>query len=523
MRRWLAIIGCTLVGLGVAGCAAPRSQESEHAQTTAGLSPHATEIAHALGGAAVSPAPPPLDAATQAEIERLIADLESLGPVDEAAKQALADELAATQPVLRRALIQQHRALIAYRKQQTARAAAPPDRPIDAAPAGAAEASPASSRQAAEAQAVADVDSASTADADAAAASLALLDEHVAERLASASGLQFPRSARGGLASREQLPPAGEPETGEENEASADGLSASPDDESADDPSTIAPRSLPRRIDDPLVSPAGYVETNDDEPADDETNDDESAADAIDEGPHSAEWQTQLDATIAALEDDLADRPAEAGESPDDRPSRLRMLYLLAGRRDEALRLPAEMPAGEQEFWSGELFGLSAWLDAGQISDPRRRATEAARHLHDAASSLGALGNLQVRNVAFCKEVRGYGVCTPFERNEFKPREQVILCWEVENLAIESTPTGHRTALRARYQIFDAQGGSVEEGEFPVTEETCQNRRRDYFVRYYLWMPERLYDGRHTLKLTVEDALNGNVGQGSLEFTVRAR
>jgi len=516
MRSWLAIIGGMLVGLLGTGCAAPRPVEVARSADPASSTPPA----RAARSTADSAAAEPLDAATQAEIERLIADLESLGPVDAAAKQALADELAATQPVLRRALIQQHRALIAYRKQQAARAASPPDQPVDAAVAlaGAADASPASSRLAAEAPAAAVVDSALTADADSAAAAHALVNNHLAEQLASASGLQFPASARGGLTSREGSPPAGEPETEEERETPADASPESPDDESADDPSTAAPASLPRRIDDPLVAPAGYFET-----ADDETNE-AAAAEATQEESQPADWQTQLDATIAALEDDLAERPAETdAEPPDDRPARLRMLYLLAGRRDEALRLPAEMPAGEQEFWSGELFGLSAWLDAGQISDPRRRATEAARHLHDAASSLGALGNLQVRNVAFCKEVRGYGVCTPFERNEFKPREQVILYWEVENLAIESTPTGHRTALRARYQIFDAQGGSVEEGEFPVTEETCQNRRRDYFVRYYLWMPERLYDGRHTLKLTVEDALNGNVGQGSLEFTVRAR
>ena len=520
MRGWLAIIGWAVVGLGGIGCAAPPPVEDSRPRLLQSLPPPAMRETTA-GDNAESAETAPLDPATRAEIDRLIADLESLGPVDEAAKQALAAELAATQPVLRRAIIQQHRALIAYRKQQAARAAAPPDRPVGAAIAEA------------EGQAAADAGADAYPGADShpdgeghlvaaqADAAHALAEEHTAAQLASLSGLQLPRSTHGPIAPREEETPTAEAELAghDEEEARAGEEPASPEvaagnadevpgeDLLPDGPRPAALALLPDRIDDPQVAQASHFASAD--------NFASASAD---------DWQTRLEATVAALEDDLAESPAGANlESHDDRPARLRMLYVLANRRDEALRLPAEMPADEQEFWSSELFGLSAWLDAGQIADPRRRATEAARHLHDAASSLGALGNLQVRNVAFCSAVRGFGVCTPFERNEFKPREQVILYWEVENLNIESTPKGHRTALRARYQIFDVQGAQVEEGEFPVTEEYCQNRRRDYFVRYYLWMPDRLYDGRYTLKLTVEDDLNGNVGQGSLEFTVRAR
>ncbi len=199
----------------------------------------------------------------------------------------------------------------------------------------------------------------------------------------------------------------------------------------------------------------------------------------------------------------------------------LRLLCLAAGRRDDALRPIAGLTSAEQEFWSSQLFALSAWMDAEKMPAADRRANEALTHLDHARGKLAEIGTLQVRNPQFCTRVDGYGAYTKFKEEVFKPSQDVVLYVELENFRSESADGGYRTALSSRYRILDSQGRQVTEHEFPAIEEVCQNRRRDYYVSFRVQMPNRVYDGRHTLQLTVEDTLGKKVGQTSIEFAIK--
>ena len=77
--------------------------------------------------------------------------------------------------------------------------------------------------------------------------------------------------------------------------------------------------------------------------------------------------------------------------------------------------------------------------------------------------------------------------------------------------------------MRSSYHIFDNQGRRVTDQELPLTEEYCQNRRRDYFIRYFLSIPARAYDGKYNLQLTIEDTLGRKIGQSSIDFTVKEK
>ena len=101
------------------------------------------------------------------------------------------------------------------------------------------------------------------------------------------------------------------------------------------------------------------------------------------------------------------------------------------------------------------------------------------------------------------------------------PDQEVILYAEVENFAAEPTPKGFHTALRSSYQIFDSRGQRVAEHDFAVAEEYCQNPRRDFFIGYRLRLPNRIYPGKHTLQLTIEDQKSQKVGQAPIELTIR--
>jgi hypothetical protein len=229
-------------------------------------------------------------------------------------------------------------------------------------------------------------------------------------------------------------------------------------------------------------------------------------------------WNRTLAASIASLEKETSQPPRTSAEI--SRHAYLRMLYLAAGRRDDAMRPIPGLSAAEQDFWVQEFYGLSTYLDAQQTPDVGRRAADAVTHLTKASTRLSETGSLVVHNLAFCTEVSSYGVYTPFERHEFKAGQQVLLYVEVDNFQSEESAKGYHTSLRSSYHIVDSQGRHVADRDLSATEETCQNRRRDYFIRYFLYIPERIYEGKYTLQLTIEDTLSRKIGQSSIEFTV---
>ena len=233
-----------------------------------------------------------------------------------------------------------------------------------------------------------------------------------------------------------------------------------------------------------------------------------------------ADWRGQLADTITHLEHDAAEASAAEQQRLH---AQLRLLYLAAGRKSDAMRPLPGLGETEQDFWSNEVFGLAAYLDHEREGDRSRRAAEAGRHLGQAVARLSEASPLAVKNLAFCSEVASYGVYTSFNKLEFKPSQQVLLYAEVENFRSDETPKGFHTALKSHYQIIDSQGRKVEEHEFAVAEERCQNVRRDYFVRYFLTLPSRIYDGRYTLQLTVEDTLGKKVGQSTIDFSIKSK
>lgn len=234
-----------------------------------------------------------------------------------------------------------------------------------------------------------------------------------------------------------------------------------------------------------------------------------------------ADWRDQLNASIAKLEKQTQEAPDDTAEIGQH--VALRMLYLAAGRRDDALKPIAGIPAAQQDFWSKEIFGLAAYLDQTRNPDNSRRAAEANHHLREATARLGEIATLQVRNLTFCSEVSSYGVFKPFAATEFQAGQELLLYAEVENFKTEHAERGYHTALKASYQILDERGARVEEKEFALTEEYCQNPRRDFFVRYFIWLPQKIYGGRYTLQFAIEDTLSQKIGQASQEFTIKSK
>ena len=231
------------------------------------------------------------------------------------------------------------------------------------------------------------------------------------------------------------------------------------------------------------------------------------------------QWQASLAAAIRTIETET--KTGGKSESDVALQARLRMLYLLAGRRDDAMQPITTAAPAAQDYWSKQIYGLATWLDTDRMPDASRRAAETKRILAEAMSRLGETAPLLVTNAAFCTAVQSYGSVQPFKKNEFTPDQEVLLYAEVDNFVSVPTPKGYYTSLKSDCQIFDSRGQRVSEHDFAAIEEYCQNPRRDYFIGYHLRMPKRGSSGKHTLQITVEDTKSHKVGQATIEFTMK--
>jgi hypothetical protein len=199
----------------------------------------------------------------------------------------------------------------------------------------------------------------------------------------------------------------------------------------------------------------------------------------------------------------------------------LRLLHLLANTPQAVDEPVSGADATEQEFWRHYLAGLSLYLDRERMPQRDRRAALALAELREATSHLAATGTLEVRNLAFCRSVDSFGVYTKFADDQFKPDQEVLLYVEVNNFQSVRTPEGFVTSLEGTYQILDAAGQRVADHTFPLERETCQNRRRDYFIPYRMWLPKKIEPGTYTLQLTVQDTQAQKSGQASIPFMIK--
>ncbi|GMQ80452.1 MAG: hypothetical protein BMS9Abin04_444 [Planctomycetia bacterium] len=229
-------------------------------------------------------------------------------------------------------------------------------------------------------------------------------------------------------------------------------------------------------------------------------------------------WQGHLDVAISLLEQETKDTPQHADEV--GRHAALRMLYLVAGQRENALKPIEGVPIAQQDFWTKQLYSLASCLEDVDPSGAGQRACRAHRHLQEAADKLGELATLEVGNLALCTEVSSFGAYKPFDALRFTPGQEVLLYAEINNFRSESTEKGYCTALRSSYEILDEQGHRVDRREFAVTEDYCRNRRHDFFMRYFVTLPARIYPGTYTLRLTIEDVKSNKIGQSSIKFEI---
>lgn len=231
------------------------------------------------------------------------------------------------------------------------------------------------------------------------------------------------------------------------------------------------------------------------------------------------DWQQHLRLAIDDLNARLVDGPRSTAEA--HQLVSLRLLELLSGNTEAALKPIANISTEEQDYWSSQLFALATFLDHHRQPNDERRAAASVVHLDEAVGHLRELGTLSLRNLAFCKNVFGYGAYEPIDHPTFTPGQQVTLYLEVENYHSESTQKGYTTKLGASYELVNEEGERVAGGEFPNVEDSCQSRRRDFHIQYGLVLPKTAKAGKHHLKLAMNDRQSDKRGSASIALEIR--
>ncbi|HUG90801.1 MAG TPA: hypothetical protein VML55_08215 [Planctomycetaceae bacterium] len=243
-------------------------------------------------------------------------------------------------------------------------------------------------------------------------------------------------------------------------------------------------------------------------------------------------WHRDLDDLIARLEANVAQlRPATdpgdpATEDYVEAHVYLRLLYLIAGRQEQALAHLPEVDPAVQQFWQQLLWSMANYFDVENMPDPAERASQTLAQLHAAATHLHEQAQLRLANVAFCTKITSFGNYDRFNPYEFSPGQPVLLYAEVENFRSEPTTdqqgqNAFRTILQSRVEILSPSGDLRFQMEFPPTEDLCRAHRRDYFHSYEFTIPPRIPYGHHVLVLSVEDRLSHKLATYRLNFTVK--
>ncbi|MFI4874715.1 MAG: hypothetical protein ACIALR_05235 [Blastopirellula sp. JB062] len=230
-------------------------------------------------------------------------------------------------------------------------------------------------------------------------------------------------------------------------------------------------------------------------------------------------WASALQEAIAAMERSLQNSQLSDAERQ-KKEIHLRMLYLIGERKGEAMRKIETLPAAEQEFWSNLLFAASDFAHNSEIPVDRRSLL-ALRSLQQATSSLSELSPLDLRNVAFVRNVKGFGDFTPFEKTSFTAGEELLVYLEIENLSCKEVDGQYESTWGASYEIFNDTGRRVDARTFPEYKDRCANRRRDLSFTYRLYLPENIAPGRYRLELSVRDKEIDKFGQASLDFEIK--
>ncbi len=129
---------------------------------------------------------------------------------------------------------------------------------------------------------------------------------------------------------------------------------------------------------------------------------------------------------------------------------------------------------------------------------------------------------LAVRTACFASAVRAWGDVDRFATDRFRPGQEVIVYVELDNLSAGESPAGHTTCIDAALRLVDDADRTVHAWHFDPIAETGPSRRRDYFARYVVRVPESAPAGGCRVEMAITDTLAGSTAKTALPLEIAA-
>lgn len=231
------------------------------------------------------------------------------------------------------------------------------------------------------------------------------------------------------------------------------------------------------------------------------------------------DWRQHINAALAQLE---AQSTAASPEEQVHLQMVDRLLHISLGDIEAASEPIEGLQPNGQDFIRHSLKSLHDVTNPSGNPVETKRYTLAMLSQRQAMSHLASVSNLEVRNATFCTEVDGFGVITKFPQYSFKPDQELLLYCELDNfVSTQLEGKGYETQLQGSYEIVDSNGRRVADQLLPLDSHLCRNQRRDYFIAYRIYMPQKIDSGKYQLKLTVEDMKGRKFGQSVLDFQIQ--
>jgi guanyl-specific ribonuclease Sa len=142
--------------------------------------------------------------------------------------------------------------------------------------------------------------------------------------------------------------------------------------------------------------------------------------------------------------------------------------------------------------------------------------------VHEPAGSSAEeeVAEVSVHNACFATRVQAWGVVDRFAVDRFRPGQEVIVYFELENLSVDRTPGGHTTCIDTGLVLVAADGRRLHDWSFEPIQETCPARRRDYFARYVVRIPGSIPVGPCRLEIAVTDTLAGRTATTTVPLEI---
>lgn len=230
----------------------------------------------------------------------------------------------------------------------------------------------------------------------------------------------------------------------------------------------------------------------------------------------------ELEAELAAWPQKIsgeAERTAEWRQKQTD----LRLLYMIAGKSAESVRIIESLPEEEQEFWQSLMMSMNSYRYSSEDVDRTEQVTESLQHLRTASKKLQPLSRLTIQRSMLCDRIDGFGNVVAFPTSNFEPGQRVLVYTQLQNFQSELTDDGkYRSEFAARIEFMrEGDDEVLEKIQVLKIEDLCDVERTDYFQSFELTLPA--LEGKYRMRILLRDYLSQQVAESSLEFSVRSR